>query len=111
MDKTTHPNELLSADAGKLLDLIRKGDAATRPALERATGLARATVVQRLRYLTDAGIVIEREGAETGVGRPARVLGFNTDLAVALAADVGESVIRIAATDLTPRFSPNVRLN
>ena len=104
MDKVTHPNESLSADASKLLDLIRKGDAATRPALERATGLARATGVQRLRYLTDAGIVIEREGAETGVGRPARVLGFNTDLAVALAADVGESVIRIAATDLTPKI-------
>ena len=104
MDKMTHPNESLSADAGKLLDLIRKGAAVTRPALERATGLARATVVQRLRYLTDAGIVVERKGAETGVGRPARVLRLNTDRAVTLAADVGESVIRVAATDLTPKI-------
>jgi predicted NBD/HSP70 family sugar kinase len=104
MDKMTYPNESLSADAGKLLDLIREGAAVTRPALERATGLARATVVQRLRYLTDAGIVVERKGAETGVGRPARVLQLNTDRAVTLAADVGESVIRVAATDLTPKI-------
>ena len=102
MNKVTHPSESLSVDAGKLLDLIRKGEAATRPALERATGLARATVVQRLRYLTDIGIVVEREGSETGVGRPARVLQVNTARAVALAADVGESMIRVAVTDLTP---------
>jgi len=101
MEKLTYSHESLSADAGKLLKLIREGAAVTRPALERATGLARATVVQRLRYLTDAGIVVEQKGVETGVGRPARVLRLNTDRAVTLAADVGESVIRVAVTDLT----------
>jgi len=90
--------------AGRLLALIRDGKASSRPALERASGLSRVTVVQRLRYLFDAGLVVEGDATEASGGRPARVISANPDFAVAIAADVGESVIRIAATDLSPRI-------
>ena len=90
--------------AGRLLALIRDGKASSRPGIERVSGLSRVTVVQRLRYLFDAGLVVEDDATEASGGRPARIIRANPDFAIALAADVGESVIRIAATDLSPRI-------
>ena len=90
--------------AGRVLALIRDGKASSRPAVERVSGLSRVTVVQRLRYLFDAGLVVEGDATEASGGRPARVIRANPNFATALAADVGESVIRIAATDLRPRI-------
>lgn len=48
------------ASAGELLELVRSGRATTRGALQRATGLSRATVGQRLDRLFRAGWL--REG-------------------------------------------------
>jgi len=90
--------------AGRLLALIRDGKASSRPAIERVSGLSRVTVVQRLRRLLDARLVIEGDETEASGGRPARLIRVNPDFAVALAADVGESMIRVAATDLAPRI-------
>ena len=87
-----------------MLALIREGKASSRPAIEHASSLSRVTVAQRLRYLFDAGLVVEGDATEASGGRPARVIRANPDFAIALAADVGESVIRVAATDLTPRI-------
>jgi predicted NBD/HSP70 family sugar kinase len=90
--------------AGRVLALIRDGKASSRPRIERVSGLARVTVVQRLRYLFDSGLVVEDDATEASGGRPARIIRANPDYAIALAADVGESVIRVAATDLSPRI-------
>jgi len=90
--------------AGRLLALIREGKASSRPTIERASGLSRVTVVQRLRYLFEAGLVVDGDATEASGGRPARIISANPDFAVALAADVGESMIRVAATDLSPRI-------
>ena len=87
-----------------MLALIREGKASSRPAIEHVSGLSRVTVAQRLRYLFDAGLVVEGDVTEASGGRPARVIRANPDFAIALAADVGESAIRVAATDLTPRI-------
>jgi predicted NBD/HSP70 family sugar kinase len=93
-----------AAASGRLLALIRAGKASSRPALERASGLARATVLQRLRYLLDKGLILEGKETEASGGRPARVIRPNPDFGIALAADVGESVVRVAATDLSLRI-------
>jgi predicted NBD/HSP70 family sugar kinase len=93
-----------AASAGQLLALIRAGKASSRPTLERASGLSRVTVAQRLGSLFAAGIIAEGEATETSGGRPARVISLNPDYALALAADIGESVIRVAVTDLSPRI-------
>ena len=89
-------------DAGLLLDLIRERAGTSRPELERFAGLARATVVQRLRYLTGSDLVVDDGTVESGVGRPARALKLNPNFGVVLAADVGESHLRVAVTDLSP---------
>jgi predicted NBD/HSP70 family sugar kinase len=92
-----------AAAAGALLALIRTGEATSRPALERASGLSRVTLAQRLSHLFEAGLLIESEAEETSRGRPARRLHLNPNSAVVIAADVGESVTRVAITDLSPR--------
>lgn len=90
--------------AAGLLALIRSGKASSRPTLERASGLSRVTVARRLGHLFESGLIVEGNATEASGGRPARVIALNPDYAVVLAADVGESVIRVAATDLTPRI-------
>jgi predicted NBD/HSP70 family sugar kinase len=97
-------NGAVAIAAGRLLALIRDGEASSRPAIERVSGLSRATVVQRLGYLFHAGLIEESEVTEASGGRPARVLQLNADFGIVLAADVGESVVRIAATNLAPRI-------
>src|SRR5438270_7672592 len=89
--------------AGRLLALIRSGKATSRQKLERESGLSRVTVTQRLRYLLDAGVVVEGETTETSGGRPARSIALNPNFGIVLSADVGESVIRVAAADVSLR--------
>ncbi|GHE95828.1 sugar kinase [Streptomyces longispororuber] len=92
------------ASAGELLHLVRSGRATTRGALQRATGLSRATVGQRLDRLFRAGWL--REGAGAPVesplgGRPAARLEFDDAHAVVLAADLETRHARAALLTLT----------
>ncbi|WP_128376783.1 ROK family protein [Streptomyces cavernae] len=92
------------ASAGELLQLVRSGRATTRGALQRATGLSRATVGQRLDRLFRAGWL--REGAGGPVdsplgGRPAMTLEFDDAHAVVLAADLDTRHARAAVLTLT----------
>ncbi|MEV3963906.1 ROK family protein [Nocardia sp. NPDC050193] len=90
--------------AGDLLELVRKGRATTRGALQQATGLSRATVGQRLDRLFRAGWL--REGAGGPVdsplgGRPSITLEFDDAHAVVLAADLDTRHARAALLTLT----------
>ncbi|WP_326787953.1 ROK family transcriptional regulator [Streptomyces sp. NBC_00151] len=92
------------ASAGELLELVRSGRATTRGALQRATGLSRATVGQRLDRLFRAGWL--REGAGGPVdsplgGRPSITLEFDDEHAVVLAADLDTRHGRAAVLTLT----------
>src|SRR5690349_6753691 len=92
------------AGAGDLLELVRSGQAVTRGALQRATGLSRATVGQRLDRLFRAGWL--REGAGGPVdsplgGRPSITLEFDDSHAVVLAADLDTRHARAAVLSLT----------
>ncbi|MEU4171318.1 ROK family protein [Streptomyces sp. NPDC026665] len=92
------------ASAGELLELVRSGRATTRGALQRATGLSRATVGQRLDRLFRAGWL--REGAGGPVdsplgGRPSITLEFDDGHAVVLAADLDTRHGRAAVLTLT----------
>ncbi|MET9898213.1 ROK family protein [Streptomyces sp. NPDC006446] len=92
------------ASSGELLELVRSGRATTRGALQRATGLSRATVGQRLDRLFRAGWL--REGAGGPVdsplgGRPSITLEFDDEHAVVLAADLDTRHGRAAVLTLT----------
>ncbi|HEY3149762.1 MAG TPA: ROK family protein [Dongiaceae bacterium] len=93
-----------AASAGQILALILSQQASTRPDIERASGLSRATVAHRLEELLEVGLIDETAERRSSGGRPARILKLNEGFAVTLAADIGESFIRVAVTDLAPRI-------
>ena len=100
MVKEWRPQVAGIATPGAFLRLIRDGRAATRADLVQLTGLGRSTVSQRVDALISSGLVKESsEGSSTG-GRPPGVLSFNRSAGVILAADLGATHSRIAATDL-----------
>ncbi|MGA4842048.1 ROK family protein [Streptomyces sp. G45] len=85
---------------------MRSGRATTRGALQRATGLSRATVGQRLDRLFRAGWLREATGTPAPVasplgGRPAARLEFDDAHAVVLAADLETRHARTALLTLT----------
>src|SRR5688572_8494794 len=84
-----------TAGAGQLLALIPSRQASTRPDLERVSVLSRATVAHRLGELLEVGLIDETSERQPSGGRPARILKLNETFGVTLAADIGESVIRI----------------
>ena len=83
-----------------MLRLIRDGGAVTRSELTQLSGLSRSTVAQRIDALVASGLIREKaEGSSTG-GRPPTILEFNHSAGVILAADLGATHSRVAATDL-----------
>jgi predicted NBD/HSP70 family sugar kinase len=86
--------------AGSVLALIRGGEAVTRAALARRTGLARSTVAQRVDALLAHGLVYEAGGGTSTGGRPATVLAFNHNAGVVLVGDLGATHSRLAVSDL-----------
>lgn len=83
-----------------VIDLVRSGQATTRPEIIRQSGLGRAVVQQRVEEALDAGILMEDEvGISTG-GRPSPVLRMNADRALVIAAVFGASRLHVALADL-----------
>ena len=86
--------------AGRVLSLIRDGEAVTRADLARRTGLARSTVAQRVEALLAHQLVYEAGGSASTGGRPPTVLAFNRVAGVVLVADLGATHSRLAVSDL-----------
>src|SRR4051812_40842876 len=89
-----------TAGAGRLLELVRTGVANTRIALTRESGLARATVNDRLDLLLDAGLVATNGTAASTGGRRAASFAFNHDAGIIYVADFGASGAALAVCDL-----------
>jgi predicted NBD/HSP70 family sugar kinase len=89
-----------ASGAGRVLQLIREGQAVTRADLARRTGLARSTVAQRVDALIAHQLVYEAGGRASTGGRPPTVLAFNERAGVVLAADLGATHSRLAVADL-----------
>jgi predicted NBD/HSP70 family sugar kinase len=89
-----------TAGAGRLLELVRTGAANTRLALTRESGLARATVNDRLDLLLEARLIAGNGNAASTGGRRAAAFAFNEDGGVIFVADFGASVAGLAVCDL-----------
>ncbi|MCX4571815.1 ROK family protein [Streptomyces sp. NBC_01571] len=86
--------------AGDLLQLIRSGRANTRADLQRATGLSRSTIGQRLDLLNGAGWLRHTTGTSTG-GRPSHRLDFDRAHASIIAVDLETRHAHAAVLDLS----------
>jgi predicted NBD/HSP70 family sugar kinase len=89
-----------TAGAGRLLELVRTGAADTRLALTRESGLARATVNDRLELLLEAGLIHANGSAASTGGRRAASFAFNESSGVIYVADLGASHAGMAICDL-----------
>src|SRR3954462_13452131 len=94
------PDPTSPTGAGRVLSLIRDGEAVTRADLARRTGLARSTVAQRVEALLAHQLVYEAGGSASTGGRPPTVLAFNRGAGVVLVADLGATHSRLAVSDL-----------
>jgi predicted NBD/HSP70 family sugar kinase len=92
------------AGSGAIVAEIAGRGALSRQTILQSSGLARATVVDRLDKLFRAGILIESSRVVTGPGRPTTLLDLSNDCAIILAADVGETFIRLAVADVKPQL-------
>jgi predicted NBD/HSP70 family sugar kinase len=92
------------ADSRVLLALIARHGEVSRAELERRSGSSRTTIVQRLNALFSANLVRETERVLPTGGRPSKLISLNKDFAVIIAVDIGESLTRVALTDLTPQI-------
>jgi predicted NBD/HSP70 family sugar kinase len=63
-------------------------------------GVSRSTVIQRLEFLIDHGLIESVVSAVGSRGRPAAVTRFNADAGIVLAAQVGVTGCRMALTNL-----------
>jgi len=88
----------------EVLDLVRSGEARTRPELLRRSGLGRTVITQRVSQLMARGLVVEgRLGPSTG-GRAPRELRFRADAGVVLAAELGATSTTVGLTDLAGKL-------
>ncbi|SDX89785.1 ROK family transcriptional regulator [Roseicitreum antarcticum] len=87
-------------NAGRLLNLIASGGATSRSDLIEASGLSRMTVSQRLSSLLGAGLVEETPQTLPSGGRPTRQLRLRPQAGHLLVANIGETHLHVAATDL-----------
>ena len=94
----------LPVEMGRLLSLIVGHKAVSRADLERLSGSSRATILQRLGVLFSANLIVETDETQPSGGRPSKLLKLNSSFAVTIAADIGESLTRVALTDLSPRI-------
>jgi predicted NBD/HSP70 family sugar kinase len=94
----------LPPGCGALLSLIATGRPQSRLALAEASGLSRSTIAERLAALFAAGFVEESAEALHSGGRPARALRLKISFGIVLVANIGESHVHLAVTDLEPRI-------
>ena len=104
-DSVVDPGDLrLPVEVGQLLALIVRHGAISRAELEKLSGASRTTIVQRLGVLFSAQLIRETDDKQASGGRPSRLLSLNDEFALTLAVDLGESLTRVALTDLAPNI-------
>lgn len=85
---------------GRLINLVRTGQAVTRPALEQESGLGRKLVAQRVQQAIDAGLLEDGDLAPSGGGRPSRQLRFRAEAGHVYAGMIASTECRAAVATL-----------
>ncbi len=85
----------------EILELVRSGQAMTRPDLARDTQFGRAVVSRRLDQLLELGLLGEGDRLSVPRGRSPRGLHFNTTSGHVLCADIGARSMFVGLADLS----------
>ncbi|MER6415612.1 ROK family protein [Streptomyces humidus] len=97
---TTTPSPQEAYIHGQLVNLVRTGQAVTRPALEQQTRLGRKVVAQRVQQAIDVGLLEDGDLAPSGGGRPSRLLRFRAEAGHVFAAVLGATEVTAAVSTL-----------
>lgn len=87
-----------------IVDLVRSGAAATRLDIERATGLGRAVVTDRLATLFQLGLIEDGELGPAMGGRAPRIIRFRDGAGVILVSVLDRSRLGVGIADLSGRL-------
>jgi predicted NBD/HSP70 family sugar kinase len=86
---------------GQLINLVRRGEATSRPSLEQKTGLGRKVVAQRIQHAIDVGLIDDSTVAMSAEpGRPSRFLRFRADAGVVYAGTIESTQLWAAVATL-----------
>ncbi len=106
MERKTQPTSgaIKAANRASIVDVLRRGGAATRAQLMDATGLSRATISSLVGEMRAQGLVSERKPAEAvRFGRPPTAIVLNRSAGLAIGVDVGVRHVAVAVGDLSRR--------
>lgn len=86
---------------GQVINLVRRGEATSRPALEQKTGFGRKVVAQRVQHAIDVGLIDDSTVAlSADPGRPSRFLRFRADAGIVYAGMIESTQLRAAVATL-----------
>jgi predicted NBD/HSP70 family sugar kinase len=85
----------------RIVNLVRLGEAVTRPALGRVTGLGRGVVTQRVEQAMELGYLEDGDFAHPSGGRAPRTLRFRSGRGVIVSCALGALHIHVGASALT----------
>jgi predicted NBD/HSP70 family sugar kinase len=85
----------------RIVNLVRLGEAVTRPEIGRATGLGRGVVTQRVEQAMEKGYLEEGDLALPTGGRAPRTLHFRSDRGLIVVCALGALHIRVGVAGLT----------
>ncbi|MCI1020450.1 ROK family protein [Microbacterium sp. C5A9] len=84
----------------RIVNLVRTGDAVTRPEIGRVTGLGRGVVAQRIDHAIEVGFLQDAEFAPSSGGRAPRTLRFRAERGRVIVCALGALHIHVGLTDL-----------
>jgi predicted NBD/HSP70 family sugar kinase len=84
----------------RVVNLVRTGEATTRPEISRLTGLGRGVITQRVDQAIEMGFLADSEYAPSTGGRAARTLRFRVESGRIVICALGVLHIRVGIADL-----------
>lgn len=84
----------------RIVNMVRTGEAMTRPEIGRITGLGRGVVTQRIDQAIEMGFLADSELAPSTGGRSARTLRFRSEQGLIVVCALGALHIRVGIADL-----------
>ncbi|MFE7846175.1 ROK family protein [Microbacterium sp. NPDC057407] len=84
----------------RIVNMVRTGDAVTRPDIGRVTGLGRGVVAQRVDQAIEMGFLGDGEYGPSSGGRAPRTLRFRSEQGLIVVCALGALHIHVGLTDL-----------
>lgn len=84
----------------RIVNMVRSGEAVTRPEIGRVTGLGRGVVAQRVDRAVEMGFLEDAEYAPSSGGRAPRTLRFRAERGRLVVCALGGQHIHVGVTDL-----------